>query len=530
MTTSSMQERLPDMLVRAFGNEVEARLFSGEDGTELELFRSTCPDDRTVVQSLVGIDGTMLGVQVPTDRADAIRALLDSIARQVHDLDQLERDMESMYESSLAQMEGVARLGQVVQQISVCRTDQELASLAIESLAVAVSVERASFVRVLPQQGVCEIVVEYVPDPQTSDYRFDESRCGEPFHVAGGFLAEVLDGRATAIIPAEQAREEAVPGTPGSDVQDQLLAVPVRYGNAENRTTVGAIILSDPRANLYASARQFGSQEAELAINIGSMLGAAVGQRRFAAVDRELKLAKEIQHQILPQVPAHLDGFDLAGRCETPGAIGGDYFDFVPLHDGRLFVFIADVSGHNLASGMVMVGARSALRLLAGRESQPGAVLTGLHDAIYDDLSRTERFITAAGTALRADSGSLELVNAGHNPPLCFRAATGEVEELPGEDPILGLVPGISFEAQPLNLSHGDVLLLYTDGVTEAVAPDGTMFEEHRLAEVLGRSAHLSAADILNAVFTSVREFADQTEAGDDVTAVVIKYVGEASS
>ena len=126
-----------------------------------------------------------------------------------------------------------------------------------------------------------------------------------------------------------------------------------------------------------------------------------------------------------------------------------------------------------------------------------------------------------------AGSSRIELVKAGHNPTMIYRAATGEIEEILGADTVLGFLSAPEHEVLVLDLLPGDVALLYTDGVTEAVDAKGEMFEEQRLRAVLADGAKGSADEILESVFRAVTDFADKAEKGDDVSAVVIKAVAE---
>ena len=150
-------------------------------------------------------------------------------------------------------------------------------------------------------------------------------------------------------------------------------------------------------------------------------------------------MAQAIQGQILPRGPATVPGFDLAGDYRTGGEVGGDYFDFLPLADGRTMAVIADVSGHDLASGMIMVSARATLRTLATRCSDPAVLFEMLAAGMHQDLWRTERFLTAAAAVLEPGGKRVEIVMAGDNELLLYRAATGKLTagDGSGHDPRL---------------------------------------------------------------------------------------------
>jgi sigma-B regulation protein RsbU (phosphoserine phosphatase) len=306
--------------------------------------------------------------------------------------------------------------------------------------------------------------------------------------------------------------------------------VPVTCGNADNGVTLGALLIMDKRANAYSTSVHLGSQETKFAISIASMVGSVLGARKVAQVDKELRLAEAIQQQILPERPASVAGFDLAGRCHNYGAVGGDYYDYLPMGDGRTLVVVADVSGHNLASGMLMVNARSTLRALAAAHDDLALVFDQLASALYHDLTKTELFITAVAAALRPGRGEVELVNAGHNDAMLYRAKTGQVERFPSDGMVLGFLPEQKHDLRSALLEPGDVLLLYTDGVVEATAPTGEMLGEARLEQMLRQAAGGSAGQVLQAVFRGVDAFSNQSAKTDDVTAVVIKVVPEEAS
>ena len=299
--------------------------------------------------------------------------------------------------------------------------------------------------------------------------------------------------------------------------------MPVRYGSIAKQTTLGVLLVMDKRANAYSSAERLGSHETKMITGIASMLGAVLGTRKVAELGQELKTANKIQQQILPDHPPEIDGFDVDGRCVNSGAVGGDYFDYLSMPDGRSMVIVADVSGHNLASGMIMVGARASLHALAAQKSGVAEVFDDLARVLHPDLMRTERFITAASVELTPGSSRALLVNAGHNDTLIYRAATGEVERFPSSNTIIGFLQDQDHESCEIDLGIDDVILIYTDGVTEAVNAQEEMFGEERLMELLRRSAGGNARQILSSVFDEVGDFSDPMSLSDDITAVVLK-------
>jgi sigma-B regulation protein RsbU (phosphoserine phosphatase) len=195
----------------------------------------------------------------------------------------------------------------------------------------------------------------------------------------------------------------------------------------------------------------------------------------------------------------------------------------VPMADGRTLVVVADVSGHNLASGMLMVAARTALRVHATGATGPDAVFTAVGSSLFADLSRTEQFITAAGVAVTPGGDRVEVVNAGHADTLVYRAGSGLVERVPGHDTVFGFLPGVDYGLTAVDLAPGDVVLLITDGAVEAQDAAGEMFGDARLDALLAAHGDRSAQEILEGVFAALHEFTQGKDVGDDVTVAVVR-------
>jgi HAMP domain-containing protein len=238
-------------------------------------------------------------------------------------------------------------------------------------------------------------------------------------------------------------------------------------------------------------------------------------------VKRDLELARRIQASLLPNQPPQGAGFELAGRCIPAREVGGDYFDYLQLPDGRLALVIVDVSGHNIGAALMMAMSRSVIKTAIFALGSPKRVLLETHRVLYDDLVNVNLFITAFVAVYDPSSGLLTYASAGHNPPFLIRAG-GAVEKLKPEGMLIGVIPDLDLAEGSTALAAGDMLVLYTDGVVEAADTAGELLGEARFIEVLQNAKTGTAPQIVEEVFAAVNAFSAGDEP-DDITLLVLK-------
>ncbi|AJE02660.1 SpoIIE family protein phosphatase [Geobacter pickeringii] len=244
-----------------------------------------------------------------------------------------------------------------------------------------------------------------------------------------------------------------------------------------------------------------------------------------ARMSGDMDVACQIQRALLPAEPPQVPGVRCAGKWLPAAHVGGDYYDFFPREDGSLDVVIADVSGHSVGAALIMTEARSVIRAQARSGGSPAAIVDSLNELLYDDLSRAELFITMFYASYAPTTRTLTFASAGHNPPLLYQRDTGEFRELDAEGLILGVSQGVVFEERQVELAPGDVVLLYTDGITEAQDETGEFFGVSRLCSALHDHRDDGLEGLMGAVLARLAGFTRLSSLGDDVCMVLLKPV-----
>ena len=238
-------------------------------------------------------------------------------------------------------------------------------------------------------------------------------------------------------------------------------------------------------------------------------------------LERELALASEIQQRFQPTAPPHVQGYELQGISFPCYEIGGDYYDFIERDDGRLVIALGDVSGKGTAAALLMSSLHAAIHAQSASHNTLSATISAVNRYLADNIP-ANRFVTLFYAELDPESGALSFLNAGHNPPLIVHSA-GTVEQLASGGLPLGIKPDAEYREGRTQMQRGDVLVIYSDGVTEAMSPSGEEFGATRLYEVVSRNIEASAAGIRDRIESSLTKFAQGTSAADDITLVIVK-------
>jgi serine phosphatase RsbU (regulator of sigma subunit) len=241
------------------------------------------------------------------------------------------------------------------------------------------------------------------------------------------------------------------------------------------------------------------------------------------AMHRDLSQAADIQRRSLPEKAPVVPGADVAGFNAACKTVGGDYYFFFAYPNGKVALALGDVSGKGMPASLLMMALHAQVQVLAEDPRDLGSLMMRLNKATCANCP-SNRFITFFFCVLDAGTGELRFANAGHNPPMIVRAS-GEAEMLEGGGPVLGILSIARYSEEEARIESGDMLVLYSDGVTEATNQEYEEFGEERLLEVLRKHREDPAPKIVEAVTTALAEFAAGAPQADDITLVVAKRV-----
>lgn len=263
-------------------------------------------------------------------------------------------------------------------------------------------------------------------------------------------------------------------------------------------------------------------QHRRLSELVARLREALVRETRLASLQQELAIARELQHSVLPADMAYRPTYAVKGVMESAQEVGGDFYDFFERPDGRLVFVIADVSGKGVPAAFFMAIARTLLKAIALFEGDPAVCVRQLNELLAVDNDRM-MFVTLIFGVFDPASGKVELVNAGHLPPIRVAGdGSASMIETTG-DMAVAVAETIDFTSRSLMLDPGEMLVLYTDGVTEAFDAAGDQFGEDRLMRCLERVGGQDPASVADQVIAMVRKFEEGVDQSDDITLLVVQ-------
>jgi phosphoserine phosphatase RsbU/P len=339
-------------------------------------------------------------------------------------------------------------------------------------------------------------------------------------------LAERMALEARGKLFQDLAEERTVAEIENRDLREPLvranieIVVPLRSGTSSH----GALLLG-PRA----SGRPMSEEDRGFLRSLAAQTASALDNLRLTRewvekqkIEKEMALAREIQRGLLPDGDPEIEGWDIDGINIPCLTVGGDYFDYLARGGGKYWLVIADVSGKGTGAALLMASAQAAIHALAGLgEISLQDLVERLNEVVYRS-TEVNRYVTAFIGCLDTRTGEMEFVNAGHCYPMVVRAG-GPIERLVEGGPVIGLLERPDVSPGRTRFEPGDLLLMYTDGLSETQSPDGEEFDEERIVDLLKSSKGLPSREILAKLLAGVRVFAAGAGLSDDLTLMVVQ-------
>jgi sigma-B regulation protein RsbU (phosphoserine phosphatase) len=247
-------------------------------------------------------------------------------------------------------------------------------------------------------------------------------------------------------------------------------------------------------------------------------------RRELERTEFEMETARGIQQSFLPESPPQIDGFELAALNLPARQVGGDFYDFIPVSEGKWGIIIADVSGKGVPAALFMALSRTLVRANVSDNTTASQAIQKANHMISQE-AKMGMFVTLFYAVLNPEKRQLEYVNAGHNPPFVIKKNSGDVILLKARGIAMGVMDDVSLEEKQIILDSNDIVVFYTDGITEAINVEKEQFGEKRLVETINRNADLPVKDLIGKVKDNVFAFAQGQPQFDDFTLVILKAI-----
>ena len=296
------------------------------------------------------------------------------------------------------------------------------------------------------------------------------------------------------------------------------MVAPLRVGSE----VIGAFNVESDEPDAYEP------EDLELLMTFASQAAVAIERTRLHAevletrsLEEELSIGQRIQRTFLPERDPKVPNFDIAGANYSSGLVGGDYYDYVRITEGQLGIVVADVSGKGIPAALIMAAFRASLIAEVRNNYAIRTIFAKVNKLLWESVE-VDRFVTAIYGVLDISARRFTYVNAGHNPGLLYRGATDTLDTLDSTGPLLGTLETATFKEKQVEIRRGDILALYTDGITESMNEAKELFGEDRLRDVIRSRKEGSAVEIVRGIRETVGAFSGG-ESDDDLTVVVIK-------
>ncbi len=307
-----------------------------------------------------------------------------------------------------------------------------------------------------------------------------------------------------------------------------VACLPLRGLSQQDSTEVLGILYLDSTKTMHALSgldQKILTKLADEAGNVIEKMQMIRGSEERKKMEQELDLARETQENLLPGEVPEFPGLLIRAFSRPTRYVGGDFYDFIRPTEDTLAGILADVSGKGVSASLLSSSLQGALHMQFRSKADPEAVLTEVNKFVCE-RSQANRFVTLFLLTLNHE-GQGVFIGAGHNPAYVYRAASGGIDQLDSKDLVIGAFSFATYQSQSLELSPGDILVVYSDGLTEACDPEENMFGEERLIEVIRKSGAGGVAALEEAIFEALDSFTQGMDQTDDITFILLERESE---
>jgi sigma-B regulation protein RsbU (phosphoserine phosphatase) len=411
------------------------------------------------------------------------------------------------------------RLRRAVEELSILNDLARVIGGSMNSQEIMQTIIHRSLRAVSAEQGVITLVDHAANQPMKTLVRSMVSSSDHAkFHLTESMLGWMHLNKKPLMIN-DPATDERFRGIPWDQAIRNAMSVPMTVKSS----LIGVITVYNKKEN-----KRFTDDEQRLLAIIATQSAQVVENARLyekekelVTIQKEMKLAAQIQAELLPASPPQFPQYQLAGKSIPAQSVGGDYFDFIPVDDNRIAVCLGDVSGKGLPAAMLMANLQATLRGQTLVANSPKQCIERSNKLLLQSTS-DEKYATLFYGILNTANNQLSYTNAGHNPPLII-SKDGSVRLLRTGGIMVAMMDNFPFEEETLELKPGDTLVLYSDGITEAINDKEDEFGEERLTDLLKKSAQLPAEEMITSVVEVVNKHAGNMPQADDMTMVVLK-------
>jgi sigma-B regulation protein RsbU (phosphoserine phosphatase) len=420
-----------------------------------------------------------------------------------------------------AQQDEVQRLRRAVEELSVLNDLARAIGASLNSQEIMHTIIHRSLRAMGAEQGVITLVDEQANQPMKTLIRTAVSSAGHSqYHFNQALLGWMHNNKKPLMIN-DPENDPRFRGVKWDQAVRSLLCVPMIVKSALR----GVLTIYNKK-----EGGKFSEEDQRLLAIIAAQSAQVIETARLYELEQslirmkeEVRLAATIQTDLLPKESPKIAGYEISGKSVPAQVVGGDYFDFIPIEGKRIAVTLGDVSGKGLPAALLMANLQATLRSVSLMESSPRVCIERANRLLYQSTS-SEKFVTLFYGVLDPEAKTISYSNAGHDNPFLFHHGA-EPARLGVGGVVLSIMETFPYAEETIPMGEGDLLVIYSDGIVEAINPDQEQFGQDRLAEVIRQHRDASPGELIDSIINAVKVHAGTAAQMDDMTLVVVRGV-----